>query len=379
MRILISGPPPWAQSGYGVQTGIAAEALGALGHELAVSAYAGVHEERNWQGIPVMGTGGKAYGNGVIAGNYRRWRADLLIFMCDPWTIDPAQLAGLNVMPWMPVDCQPLSRMEQSWLGTASSVAASLRPVAMSQHGQHMLKAAGWESPLVPLAAQDVMRPDAEGGKSWREHMAIPEGAFVIGKIGVSNEDDRKCFSQTLAAFARFAARYRNAFLYLHCEAQAAKSVNLALTAMDLDLRGRVAFADEYRRSCDLYTAADMARIFNGLDVLDSATRAEGFAVPIIEALACGTPVIGCRNSAVTEKIHPDWGWLVSGNLERARHHQAWWSVPLVTDLARAYEKAAAGARMMRAAAALEGSLWSADAMLIAWERALSEGIPAHP
>lgn len=351
---------------------MAAEALARLGHAVAISAYAGVHQEQDWHGIPVMGTGGKPFGNGVIRPNSSRWEADVLILMCDPWTLDPGQFGGLNLMPWMPVDCEPLSRMEQSWLEQVRKVARSVRPVAMSEHGQRMLSAAGWECPLVPLAVQSEMYPDPELGRAWRKRMKIPDGAFVIGKVAVNNEDDRKALIPTLVAFAQFARRRKDARLYLHTEAQAAKAPNLALAAIDLDLKGRVAFADEDRRACDLYSALDMAEIYCGLDVLDAATRSEGFGVPIIEALACGTPVIGTRNSAVTEKIRPEWGWLVAGQLERARHHQAWWSVPLVTDLARAYDKAAAGARGMRAAAAREGARWSAQAMQDAWAEALS-------
>jgi glycosyl transferase family 1 len=371
VRILVHSVPPWAHSGYGTQCAIAIEQLAKLGHNIAVSAYAGVHEERLWRGIPVMGTGGKPYGNGVIAGNYRRWNADLVITLCDPWTLEPSQFAGLNMMPWMPVDCEPLSRMEEAWLRQIPGV----RPAAMSQFGRDVLDAAGWpDAPVVPLVAQPEFRPDADAGRRWRAEMQVPSGAFLVIKLGVNNEDDRKAFIPTLVAFADFARRNHDAFLYLHTEAQAKSAPNLALAALDLGLKGRVAFGDEYKRACDLYSADWLTGMYNAADVTDAATKSEGFGVPIVESLACGTPVIGTRNSAVTEKIEPEWGWLVRGQLERPRHHQAWWSVPRTNELEQAYIKAGSSARSMRRAAEAAGSRWTPAAMGSAWAAALSQG-----
>jgi len=93
--------------------------------------------------------------------------------------------------------------------------------------------------------------------------------------------------------------------------------------------------------------------------------------VPVIEALACGTPVIGCRNSAVTEKIRPEFGWLVRGQKTWARHHNAWWVQPSVPELFRAYEKAQRSAASMRTAALLESVRWSLRASAAAWAKAL--------
>ena len=366
-RIMISGPPPWAESGFGIQIAATGAALTSLGNQIAISAYAGVHEERTWNGMQILGTGGKPYGNGVIRGNYQRWNADLLLFLCDPWTIDPAQLEGLNVAVCMYVDCDPLSAMEQQWLDRAQALAASVMPIAMSGHARKMLADAGFpDAPVIPGAVQPEFYPDPSAGAAWQRRLGLPLEAFVIGKVGVSNEDDRKSFEVTLQA-----ARFRKVYLYLHTEARAAKAPDLAIMAANLGLHGRVAFADQYKRGCDLYTAAEMAAMYNGLDALDAATKGEGFGVPIIEALACGTPVIGCRNSAVTEKISPDWGWLTWGQQTWARHHQAWWAQPSLTDLARAYDKAQTSARSMRKAAAAEGGRWTLEAMTRAWEQAL--------
>lgn len=376
--MIIASPPPWAQSGYGLQSGFTALALKELGHQVAISAYAGVHEDgRDWHGVTILSTGGKAYGSGCTAGNYARWDAGLLITVMDPWTLDPAQLAGLHVMAWMPIDADRLSYMEKQWLERLRATAASVRPVAMSQHGRRLLAAEGWAVPVVPHAAGPEFYPAADGGRAWRRSIGLGDRDFVITKVGVNNSDDRKSFEVTLLAFAQFAAKRPEARLYLHCEPQLRDCPNLVVMARDLGLRGRVAFAGEHQRAADLVTAAQMRGIYNGSDVLDATSKGEGFGVPIVEALACGTPVIGCRNSAVTEKISPEYGWLVGGQRTWARHHQAWWVQPSAAELARAYEKARTSARTMRRAAAAAGARYDLTEMTACWREALE--FPARP
>jgi hypothetical protein len=364
MRVLLDAAPPYAQSGYGEICYHACKALVSLGHEVAVSCYAGVHEERDWDGVRLLGTGGRPYGNGVTALNYRRWNADAMLILQDLFVLDPDQFKGLVVFPLVPVDCDPLGVMDRRWLDTVKQI-ADLRPLAMSEHGRRMMAAAGHESVVLPLATE--LRPDPEAGAAWRRSKEIPPGMFLVVKIGVNNEDDRKAFSVTEQAFAEFMrGKKRPTGLYLHCEAQAKKSPNLAFMAVSLSLKDHIAFCDEELRACDLYGREYLHGMYNAASVLDAVTKGEGFGYPVIQALACGTPVIAGRNSAMTEKISPEHGWLVDGQREWAVHHNAWWQTPSVPGLVRAYEKAYAGAGRMRGAAAKAGATWSLEAMTAA-------------
>ena len=44
-----------------------------------------------------------------------------------------------------------------------------------------------------------------------------------------------------------------------------------------------------------------MAQLYNCFDVLSLASMGEGFGIPLIEAQACGIPVVSCDNTAMTE------------------------------------------------------------------------------
>lgn len=370
MRVVIVAPPPWATSGYGKQCKLAALALAGSGHDIAVLAYAGVHEEADWHGIRILSNGGAPYANGTIAASCKRWRADVVILLCDMWTIDPAQLTGLTVMPWLPIDTEQLGIMDRQWLTTVNRI-ADLWPVAMSEHARRLLAAFGLDAVLVPHAT--TFAPDAAAGLAWRAAHNITPAHFLVLKVGVNNEDDRKAFGVTLQAFADFSAKHKQTALFCHTEPQARKAPNLVYMSVSLRLQGKIAFPDEDMRRCDLHDDHWMRAMYCAADVLDVATKGEGFGVPAIEALACGTPVIGCRNSAMTEKIQPEFGWLVRGQRTWARHHNAWWSEPDAAELARAYGKARTSARSMRRTAARAGEQWSVANMTMAWEQALAQ------
>jgi hypothetical protein len=372
MRILVHSAPPWAQSGYGLQCRYLAETFRQLGHEVAISAFAGVHEAKDWNGFPILPCGSKLFGDGIVAGHYKAWRADLLVILGDLWVMDTEQFKGLNLATWVPIDCEPLGVMDKRWLSRVKQI-ANLQPIAMSEFGRIQLEVAGFDSVYIPHVT--TFTPSVGKRVKWRHNKKLPENMFIVGKVGVNNEDDRKAFSITLQAFARFAVGKSDVGLYLHTEAQAKKAYNLAFMALDLGLAGpqgsKIAFADEYLRGSDQYDQDYMESMYNGLDVLDATSRGEGFGCPIIDALACGTPVIGSRNSAISEKIKPDYGWLVGGQFEWARHHHAWWQTPSVEYLFKAYEQAYKKAKHMRAAAAAAGSQYTIDNVAPMWKEIL--------
>lgn len=369
MRILLHSAAPWAPSGYGLQCRYLAEALKRSGHDVAVSAFGGVFEsESRWHGLTVLGCGNGTFGNGAIDLNYRRWQAELMITLGDVWTFDVLQFRGLHVMPIVPIDCEPIGVMDRQWLEQAGKIAASLRPVAMSDFGRRMLKEAGWDCPVLPHAT--AFRPSAELGLEWRAIMGIRPGTFLISKVGVNDDEDRKAFNVTLQAYAQFARNKGDVALYLHTQAQVRgkRAPNLVFMAMQLGINqpgqpAKLAFCDQDARRLDAFGQDYMRQLYNATDVLDAATKGEGFCCPVIDALACGTPVIGTDNSAIPEKLTPATGWIVRGQREWPSHHQSWWSSPSVDGLADAYEQAYRRARSMRDAAAAAGQQWSVRAM----------------
>ena len=115
----------------------------------AFACFWGLHGRRRHlvEGMPVYpGSGEDAYARDVLPGHYKHFGADLVITLLDIWVLDPAQLAGMNVLHWMPVDCEPLSSLDRRVLDGPG------RPVAFSRFGHRQLEAAGYKPLYAPHA-----------------------------------------------------------------------------------------------------------------------------------------------------------------------------------------------------------------------------------
>ena len=116
-----------------------------------------------------------------------------------------------------------------------------------------------------------------------------------------------------------FTPNTQTSALYLHMIAdESNRGVNVYQIAETLGLEvGKSLFiADSFENYLGYPTGA-MRDLYNSFDVLLNPSFGEGFGLPIMEAQACGTPVIATATSAMTELVQ-ETGWLVGG--------EPWWS-----------------------------------------------------
>ena len=142
-----------------------------------------------------------------------------------------------------------------------------------------------------------VFSPIDEEQAKVKAHVS---GHFVIGVV--ARNQQRKNLPALVKAFARFAADKPDAILYLHT--QVIGDYNM------LELVRRFGIEDKTRVTEGLGTDrgvpdAMLATVYNAMDVFVLPTMAEGFGLPIIEAQACGTPVLATDFSACSELL-PD-------------------------------------------------------------------------
>src|SRR5208282_5292470 len=132
--------------------------------------------------------------------------------------------------------------------------------------------------------------------------------------------------------------RHPDSLLSLHSSPAGNPGVNLQSMAANLRISDAVSFPDSYSYDLGLISEEHMAAWYRGLDVLSFCSYAEGFGLPLIEAQACGIPVITTNGSSMSELCGG--GWLVSGTPFWATGHCAWWTRPDATDIEQAYESA---------------------------------------
>ena len=139
------------------------------------------------------------------------------------------------------------------------------------------------------------------------------------------------------------------------CNIKNGTSKSASVTVVRMNFGEADLKAAQLERLADQHTAEWMASMYRGLDVLVMASLGEGFSVPVIESMACGTPVIASRNSALVDRECP---WYAEVQPTWNKLHNAWWASPLISDLAQKLEFAYTHARSAKSRADAARDSW---------------------
>jgi glycosyltransferase involved in cell wall biosynthesis len=336
VKILFHSNAPWYPSGYGQQVALFAPRL-ARHADVAISAFHGLQGGRlRWSGLDVYPALGGTYGNECILGHaesfFGRVRGGLVLTLLDVPALDPAVWRRLDVACWVPVDHDPAPPLVKGFLAETAAI-----PVAISRFAQDRLS--GVDPLYVPHGIDTAVfapRPQAEA----RARVGLPTGAFVVGAVAMNKGyPSRKSLPQIVEAFAAFRQDHDDALLYLHTELAGAfqEGVDLPplLQAFGLD-PDVVRFPDQYRYQFDPFTPEHMADVYSSFDVLLNPAMGEGFGLPVLEAQACGVPVVVTDFTAMSEVCGA--GWKVGFDRVRTPM-RAWQAWPRVDEVVAALEE----------------------------------------
>lgn len=350
MRIMLHTNAPMVPSGYGTQARLLGHQLLAAGHQVAVSAFAGLSGSPiTWNGMTVLPGGQLEFGVDTVIPHARTCAADLVITLMDFWRLAPVaeQLQELNLAVWLPVDCSPLSFMDAGTLQRSGA-----RPLAMSTFGLDQLREAGYRDAVyIPHAVDtETYQPyPEEQRQAYRAGMGLQD-LFVVGMVAANNDHLRKGFPEQVEAFRRFHELHPQSILLIHTVARSGRGLDLPRMAQQMGLDpASYRFSDTYAQLAGIFDDEMMVDFYNICDVLMECSYAEAFGVPMLEAQACGTPVISTRGSAMDEMRGQGWG--VNAEPFWNHAHGAWWQRPLIDSIRRALEKAHHSAARGRAPA----------------------------
>ena len=355
MRILLSSNILTGSTGYSNQSGLIIPRLCALGHDVAQHAWYGldgcvltanVEHAGTTYPIRVYPKYRDGYGNDIGAAHAADWNADIILTLIDAWVLNPDALSSgkARFVPYFPIDMEPIPPP------VLSVVAKSYQPIVYSRFAERMAHNAGLDVRYVPHCVDtNAYTPGPQD--EARQALGWPKDAFILGMVAANKGfPSRKAFPEVLAAFAHFSRKHTDAMIYLHTNrgvTDGMGGVNLPELCAFYGVQDKVIFADEYQQIRGFPTEK-MRDIYRAMDVYVSPSLGEGFGIPIVEAQACGTPVIVGDWTSMSELCFAGWklpkpGRAVDGY---GQIEQPWYTplasqqyIPSIADILEAMEE----------------------------------------
>ena len=330
---------PWATTGYGVQGKHLTPRLKELGYDLTYFAFYGLAGGvLRANGVKVLPMANQPWGEDILAAHMAAEKADVLITLVDVWVTDwfgrKAQKYGWDWLPWTPIDQSPVPKLVLERLEGCKFV------LPYSKFGESELHAAGVDNVrYVPHGLEPATYHPLDKTRAKRT-IGVPEDAFVVGMVAANKGlPARKCFAEQLLAFRNFQRNHPKAIMYIHTlktDAQGGVEFSDLLENLELEEDKDVFFTNQYRYALGL-PEGDMAVLYNAFDILSEVSMSEGFGLPIIEAQACGVPVVTNDSTSMPELTFA--GRVVKEGYPYWTPLGAWTRIPDYRAITRAYEE----------------------------------------
>lgn len=341
LRLMFSSNAFWSSSGYGVQGKSLLPRLAELpefGGRQNIAQFAwyglqgGMH---NVEGFQVYPAGADPYGNDIVDSHMRDFGANLLISLIDVWVMKQTaeKIAPAIWCPWLPIDHDPVP---EAFL---ASLQGAHLPLTYSKWGQQKLREAGIENTYIPHGIESSIYrvdPNVDNVKAFKQQALRTTGHLTVMVSANKGYPDRKAFQVQFRAWAEFAKDKPDARLYVHTEPTPMYGgLDLVKLAQACGIADKVMFPDRYQYYKGL-PAEFLAMIYNAADAFMGNSMSEGFGIPIIEAQACGAPVVVTNFSSMPELVR--WGFKVEPADMFWSPMNAWQSFPSKDGIVEALE-----------------------------------------
>ena len=166
--------------------------------------------------------------------------------------------------------------------------------------------------------APDVFHADAAGRAAARAALHIEDHEQVFLSVGAMTPN--KGIDLLFAAFARVAATQPDVRLVLKGADGLYPSRDLVNAALnELSAAAREAVIRRMIYTGGTYSCSKMADLYRAADVYAAPYRAEGFNLPVLEAAACGVPVICTSGGPTDDFTDPACCGRIRSGLDRPR------------------------------------------------------------
>jgi glycosyltransferase involved in cell wall biosynthesis len=343
-----------------------------MGHEPHCFAFYGLEGGRlDYDGYTCWPVASDPWGSDVIGGHLHNSGAEILVTLMDLFVLNPEQYGRIDQpwVAWLPVDSEGIGKVTKRVLQEVDY------PVAMSLFGYEQMVNEGVEpsAMIYHCTDTDVFKPLDK--VECRAKLGIDQDAEVIGMV-MANKGDRKMYPVQLEAVKRYMDNNpdREIKVFIHTDPSPSMGGwDMSALVERIGLEGKVHTVTQYFTSVCPVDTPQMAEIYNCFDVLLNCSAGEGFGIPIIEAQACGVPVIAGSWTAMPELVQN--GYKVNSISKFLAGHFGYQFVPDIDDIVYRLECVY---RMSDKASAERGRSWVIDNCSVpiivrAWDSVLTQ------
>ena len=327
LRCIINSNAPYSMSGYGQQMAELAPLISQEGYPLALIDYfglqGGVIETSDLPGVPQYPIINHLYGSDALIHHANDFKADVAFTLQDIWVLNMQDLPKIKrFIPIVPIDHDPVPRMILNHLKYA------YRIITYSQFGHEQLLRNGLFSTYIPHTVNTEIFKPLDKAK-LKSNAKLPVDCFLVGMVGANKDNPpRKSFQEAMDAFVEFLKVEPKALLYIHSNPDFPGGFPFHQYAEFLGIKDKVLYPDAYQMNFK-YKKEHMAEVYNSFDVLLQPSAHEGFGIPIIEAQACGVPVLATNWTSMTELVKDDsTGYHIDVAYRRFSGMGSYWGIP---------------------------------------------------
>ncbi len=298
MKIVMMSDSPTLPTGYGRVIKTIGQSFIDTGHQVEVIGwgFGGEPHSLPYNIIPTMQN--DRFGEDLLASYIRSEKPDVLFTLGDPWMLDfipnMEERSAVTWISYFPLDGYPIPQNWHNWIMSADV------PVVFSKFARDLI------TETLPNYPSPLLIPHGVDTKTY-----LPmDKAEVKGEFGVSDKfvvgtvarnQPRKNLPALIRAFSIFAENKSDAILYMHTQVRDV-GWNIDEIVERYGLNDK-AFTTTGFNALKGVTDEELVRIYNTFDIFVLPTMAEGFGLPIIEAQACGVPVLVTDFSACSELV----------------------------------------------------------------------------
>lgn len=253
------------------------------------------------------------YGSDALILHSIDYKANVIFTMQDVPMLDPQHLQQLKYwIPFLPIDKDPCPPAVLERLRYAYKI------VTFSKFGQDTLLKAGFTSTLIYEGTDTELFKPMDKLEMRRDYK-IPEDVFLFGMIAANKENPpRKGYQEALEAFKLFYDKHPEARLFIHSQQRGPGGFPVEDFARTLGFHDKMFLYEPYRATYGS-NHKDVSKQMNMFDVLLHPSQTEGFGLTVIEALACGTPVIVNNTTSMPEMVTEGVNGWICNSQEKGR------------------------------------------------------------